>query len=120
MSSNMRIPSICKFCNKAFIAKTTVTQFCTTNCAKKAYKKRKREEKIQLKLQQEHKSRKIQETTPKITFQNKQFLSINESAQYLGVSRWTINRLIKRNKLPSQKIGVKTLIPKSSIGKLFE
>ena len=46
MSSNIRIPKICEFCNNAFIAKTTTTRYCSDNCFKKAYKARKREEKI--------------------------------------------------------------------------
>ena len=46
MSSNIRVPKICQHCGTEFIAKTTVTKFCTDNCAKRAYKVRKRNEKI--------------------------------------------------------------------------
>ncbi|HBH06588.1 MAG TPA: DNA-binding protein, partial [Flavobacteriales bacterium] len=42
MSSNMRIPKICQECGSDFIAKTTVTQYCSDRCSKRAYKKRKR------------------------------------------------------------------------------
>ena len=47
MSSNIRISKICQHCGQEFVAKTTVTKFCSDNCAKRNYKKRKREEKIQ-------------------------------------------------------------------------
>ena len=43
MSSNIHIPKTCQFCGKAFIARTTVTKYCGNSCAKKAYKKRKRD-----------------------------------------------------------------------------
>ncbi len=46
MSSNIRLPKICQFCGVDFIAKTTVTKYCGDNCAQRAYKKPKREEKI--------------------------------------------------------------------------
>jgi hypothetical protein len=46
MSSNIRVQKICKHCNKLFEAKTTVTKFCSNACSKKAYKAKKRNEKI--------------------------------------------------------------------------
>ena len=46
MSSNIEIERICQHCNKDFIAKTTVTRYCSDDCAKRAYKARKRAEKI--------------------------------------------------------------------------
>jgi hypothetical protein len=50
MSSNLFIPKSCKHCGKAFTARTTVTNYCGDTCAKKAYKARKRNEKIQTTL----------------------------------------------------------------------
>jgi len=47
MSSNIRIEKTCLYCAEFFIAKTTVTKYCSDNCAKRAYKKRKRQEKLQ-------------------------------------------------------------------------
>ncbi|MFL0131990.1 hypothetical protein [Tenacibaculum maritimum] len=46
MSSNIRIEKKCFFCGTTFIARTTVTKHCSNSCAKKAYKARKRKEKI--------------------------------------------------------------------------
>jgi len=46
MSSNIRVLRICKLCGEEFIAKTTVTKFCGDRCAKRAYKARKKDEKI--------------------------------------------------------------------------
>jgi hypothetical protein len=47
MSSNIRIPKICQHCGNEFVPKTTVTKYCGDDCAKRAYKKRKRDEKVQ-------------------------------------------------------------------------
>jgi hypothetical protein len=50
MSSNLFIPKTCQHCGSAFTARTTVTKYCGDSCAKKAYKARKRQEKIQATL----------------------------------------------------------------------
>ncbi|WP_431218056.1 hypothetical protein ACQ86N_02235 [Puia sp. P3] len=40
MSSNIRLKRVCEHCGKVFTAKTTVTKFCSDECAKKNYKLR--------------------------------------------------------------------------------
>jgi excisionase family DNA binding protein len=116
MSSNIRVPKICQLCGVDFIAKTTVTQYCGDNCAKRAYKKRKRQAKIQ-------------EVTP-IAIQKqdyisdqistKAFLSIDETCKLLGASRMTIYRQIKNGKIPAVKLGSRTIIKRAAIDKLFQ
>lgn len=44
MSSNIKINRVCNFCNKDFIAKTTVTKYCSHKCASASYKKRAKEQ----------------------------------------------------------------------------
>ena len=54
MSSNLEIIKICEYCNNEFIAKKTTSKTCSDDCAKRLYKLKKREEKInQTKLQTE-------------------------------------------------------------------
>ncbi len=115
MSSNMKIPKICQFCGKEFIARTTVTKCCSDKCAGRAYKKRKREEKV-----------KAVEPVAKqhIDFQlsqinGKEFLSIAETCQLLGASRMTIYRQIKAGNISAAKIGRRTIIKRSIIDKMF-
>jgi hypothetical protein len=38
MSSNIRLDRVCEECNKIFVAKTTVTRFCSSRCNNKNYK----------------------------------------------------------------------------------
>ncbi|WP_289029147.1 DNA-binding protein, partial [uncultured Algoriphagus sp.] len=86
MSSNIRVPKICQHCGTEFIAKTTVTKFCGDNCAKRAYKKRKRDQKVQeiaptAVQKQEYNQEQVKD---------KDFLSIAETCKLLGASRMTL------------------------------
>ncbi len=47
MSSNIEVERICQFCGNAFVAKTTVTKFCSHRCSSLAYKQKKRESKVE-------------------------------------------------------------------------
>lgn len=113
MSSNIRIEKKCFFCGTTFIARTTVTKHCSNSCAKKAYKAKKRQEKIDKVTQT------IKEKDYSPTIKDKEFLSIKESSLLLGVSRWTIYRLIEKKLLNSKKIGRRVIIKKVDIEKLL-
>lgn len=122
MSSNLHIPKTCEYCGKAFIARTTVTKCCSTDCSKRAYKARKRQEKIQASLELDlNKSNAVQKeiaTTPTL-LNSKDFLSITEASQLIGVSRWTIQRMVKRGQLKSVQFGRKHIVKRSQIENLF-
>ena len=122
MSSNIRIPKTCQFCGNAFVAKTTVTKYCGNSCAKKAYKKRKRDEKIQTSISETSQSLQTLQTINIINPQNlsqKEFLSISEVSELLGVSRWTIQRMVKRGQLTVRQIGRKKIMARKQIDNLF-
>lgn len=101
------------FCDSTFIAKTTVTKYCSHKCASRAYKARKRKEKIEKVTHQ------IKDENYSPTIKDKEFLSIKESSLLLGVSRWTISRLIKKKLLPSKNIGRRVIIKRKDIEKLM-
>lgn len=115
MSSNIRIEKSCQFCGNNFTAKTTVTQFCSDDCAKKAYKKRKRDQKIEVAIQKEVATKSL---NPGIS--QKEFLTIDETCQLINASRWTIYRLIDNGKLQAGKVGRNTRIPRTAINELFK
>ncbi len=115
MSSNIRISKVCQHCGKEFIAKTTVTKFCGDNCAKRNYKKRKREEKVKNVNSLEHQKL----VYNKSTVEEKEFLSIEETCRLLGASRMTIHRQIKNGVLKVAKLGRRTIIKRTEIDKLF-
>ena len=116
MSSSIEVPKICQDCGKSFIAKTTVTKFCSHKCASRNYKKRKREGKID-------------EVAPIVVqrieynqeqLKHKDFLSVDETCKLLGASRMTIYRQIKAGNIRAAKIGSRTIIKRTEIDKLFQ
>ncbi len=115
MSSNIRINKVCQYCRSEFVAKTTVTKFCSDSCAKRAYKLRIRNEKLEEAIKKTEKE--FSGVTSNVT---KDFLNINEAGQLLGSSRWTIHRLIKRGQLKATKLGTRTIISRKSIDALFQ
>ena len=116
MSSNIRVNRVCEFCSKEFEAKTTVTKFCGDTCAKKAYKARKRAEKIE----GSKKETKEVLTRPIEEIKAREFLSITETCKLIGVSRRTIYRCIERGDLNAGKMGKRTIIKRSEIDRIFE
>jgi len=115
MSSNIRLEKTCQHCSKNFIAKTTVTQFCSDNCAKRAYKDRIRSKKIEVAIQKEFEQKPF---NPIVT--QKEFLSVKETCQLIGASRWTIYRLIDGGNLKASKLGSRTIIARREINSLFK
>lgn len=116
MSSNIRIKKVCQYCGAEYVAKTTVTKHCSDNCAKRAYKARKRDEKVA-------RVKSVDEQTFEHKLElsgNKEFLSIAETASLLGASRMTIYRQIKAGSLHAAKLGRRTIIRRSDIEKLFD
>ena len=116
MSSNIRIQRICQQCRKEFEAKTTTTKFCSHRCGSRANKASVKALKIELSNKETEgiKNRTMDE------LKSKDYLSITETCQLLGVSRWTIWRAINANKINSVKIGKRVIIRRSEIDYLFE
>lgn len=117
MSSNIKIPKVCEHCKETFIAKTTVTRFCSTNCAGKAFKNRKRKELLESVQMEEY--RKSVGINMEL-IQAKEFLSIKEACLLLGVSRMSLHRYIKKKMIVTHKLGGKVIITKQAITKLFQ
>ncbi len=46
MSSNIKITKVCGLCGDSFIARKLTTQYCSHQCSQRAYKLRKRDERI--------------------------------------------------------------------------
>jgi excisionase family DNA binding protein len=131
MSSTIKLPKFCNHCGKAYIAQKTTTKYCGHKCNSAAYKQGKREEKVNAEFKNQQS--KIVTVAPKvathqqqmpqvgnhINLREKEFLSILEVATLLGASRWTIQRMIKSNRLPVAKLGSRTIIKRTSLDNLF-
>lgn len=116
MASSIRINRICQHCGNEFIAKTTVTKYCGDSCAKRAYKARKKAEKVG----KSNKETEERINQPIISLQAKDFLSVKEVCQLFNVSRTTVWRLMKDKKVNAAKIGRKKFITRASINALFD
>lgn len=116
MSSEIRVQRICEHCANAFEAKTTVTRFCSDYCSKRAYKLRKRKERIE---ESEAETRQMIRR-PLAEIQAKEFLSVEDVCDLFGVSRSTVCRLCKTKRVTSAKIGRKRFILRTSIDQLFK
>src|SRR5690606_32777161 len=101
MSSNINIQRICQYCNKEFTARTTVTKYCSDQCSKRAYKARKRAEKVKQSNTQTTRIKHL----PIENLKAKEFLNINEVCQLIGISRRTVYRLFEQGDLNKIKIG---------------
>jgi excisionase family DNA binding protein len=115
MSSNIKVKRICQHCSKEFTARTTVTKYCSLKCGQRAYKARKRAEKIQAVTTQ---TTRIKQQ-PIEQLKAKEFLSINEVCQLVGISRRTVYRMIEQGELNKIKIGSRTLIKRSALNRLL-
>jgi len=116
MSSNIRVIRVCQFCGKDFEARTTVTKTCSDDCAKRLYKHRQRENKIE---QSDHGTQLIK-AKPLEEIKAKEFLIVRDLAKLLNCSIRTAYHLISKGNISSVNISKrKTLIKRSEIDKLF-
>jgi len=116
MSSNIQLQRICEHCGNEFTARTTVTRFCGDNCAKAAYKARKRSAKIERSNQQTIRIK----TKPIEDLKVKEFLSVREVAKLIGSSRQMVYDLINSGRIKAVNLKIKkTIIPRSEIDRLF-
>lgn len=114
MSSNIYVQRICQHCGNEFTARTTVTKYCSDHCAKKAYKRRKKDEKI---MQSDQETVAIK-SKALLEIQEKDFLSLDDAARLLGVSRTTLYRMRKDGALRFATVGKKKVISRKSINEL--
>ena len=108
MSSNMRIPKTCDFCQKEFIARKTTLKTCSDGCAKRLYKLNQRNDKIakaELEIQIKRKPLAFKNEEEIKAIQAKENLKLNEAAQLLNISPLTLRRWILAGKVKSIKVG---------------
>ncbi|MEP3209550.1 MAG: helix-turn-helix domain-containing protein [Maribacter sp.] len=117
MSSNIRIQRICMHCGEGFIAKTTVTKYCGDTCAKRAYKARKKAEKIE---SSNHETKLII-SKPIEELKAKEFLSVRDVSILLGCSIRTTYRLINDGTIKATNLAERmTRVRRSELNKLLE
>ena len=115
MSSNIQVQRICQHCGKEFTARTTVTQYCSDTCSKRAYKARLRAGRVD----QSNKETQRIKNQPIEELKTKAFLSIADTCKLVGISRRTVYRMIERGELITGKAGKRTIIRRSDLEQLL-
>jgi excisionase family DNA binding protein len=116
MSSNIQVYRVCEHCKQDFIAKTTVTRYCTHKCNRAAYKLKLKEAKIE----RSHAETAAVKDKPLEDLTKKLFYTIDDLTQLFGISKRTFYRIIERGELPHAKLGGKTFVHKDTIEDLFK
>jgi len=117
MSSNIRITRICQYCCKEFIAKTTVTKCCSDYCAKRLYKQKQKE----IKIQKSDSETSLTKNEFVDIIKSKEFLTVRDMSRLLSCSIRTAYDLIAKGKIKAVNLSErKTLIKRSEIDKLFK
>lgn len=117
MSSNIIIQRICQHCGNEFTARTTVTQYCSAICAKRAYKVRMKVGKIEASntQTQQIKNKPIEE------LKAKEFLTVREVAQLLNCSIRSAYYYIDNGTIKAVNLGQRiTRVKRSDLDKLFQ
>jgi len=116
MGKRIEVQRICQQCGDEFTAKTTVTKYCTHKCNQKAYKARKRNEKVV------QKSNNIEERKIEAIelLKTKEFLTVREVAQLLNCSIRSVYYYIEEGTIRAVNLGQRlTRIKRSEIDNLF-
>lgn len=117
MSSKIEVQKVCQLCGQLFMAKTTVTKYCSDRCSKNAYKQRLREDKINYSNQEVLNKLSFSEAS---TLKDREYLTVRETALLLNVHRATVYRYLAAHEIRCLTIRGKTFIRKKDIDVLFE
>ncbi|WP_017732235.1 helix-turn-helix domain-containing protein [Nafulsella turpanensis] len=116
MSSNIEVQRICQHCGTEFTARTTVTKYCGEACAKRAYKARKRAEKVE----QSNRETVQVKQQPIEELKAKEFLTVSQVSKLLSCSRQNVYKLINSGKLQATNLlEKKTIVRRSDLDSLF-
>ncbi len=117
MSSNIKVKRICQYCKQEFTARTTVTKYCSLKCGQRAYKSRKRAEKIKRSNTETIRIKNL----PIEQLKAKEFLTVREVAQLLNFSLRSVYYYIENGTISAVNLGQRmTRVKRSEIDKLFQ
>lgn len=106
------------YCGEDFIAKTTVTKYCSHKCNSRDYKKKVKE--LKIKVANIETNNVIKEHIKHPNINNKEVLSVKDLCLFAGISRNTIYRLFKDELLTPIKIRNRVFITREEVKKVFK
>jgi excisionase family DNA binding protein len=120
MSSTIEVQRKCEYCGNGFTAKTLYTRYCSKTCNSRDYKNKIRENRIAVSVQNKSAMTIALEQRHLSPILQKVYLSINEAAQYTGVSKRTIERMISKGKLKVVRFQRRVVLSRITIDELFK
>ncbi|MCX2452239.1 helix-turn-helix domain-containing protein [Pedobacter sp. PLR] len=117
MSSNIAVKRICEFCLNTFIAKTTVTRYCSLKCNSRHAKQKVRDLKVNVS------DLEVKQTAALIEFKQEpaEFLTVKEASKLLHICTRTIYNIIYSGKIKAVRLSDRKLIIKrTEVDKIFE
>jgi excisionase family DNA binding protein len=116
MSSNFTVNRLCEQCRNVFVAKTTVTRFCSKLCNKRFWKSKSRGQKTA--AMDEVVKKVLDHKIPDIS--SLEFLSVKEASKLLGASERIIYGMISSGRLNAINLSQrKTVVFRKDIDGLF-
>lgn len=117
MSSNLSVTRVCEMCKLVFVAKTTVTRYCSTKCRKTRFRAKNRDSNEDKKNAETL----LIENQVFDEIKSKDFLTVKDAAQLLNMSPKTVYRLVERNAINAIQFSErKTLIRRSDLERYFD
>lgn len=127
MTSTRNYNKICLFCRKEFKAQKRTTKFCSHNCASRAYKVNKRNEtQIEVNFEEYVKNQLnihteilniIQNSLSQLIQFNRtikaEYMPVEDFCKIKGISRKTLSRWIKDNKVETKQLSTRKYLIKS-------
>ena len=104
-ASKIPIKKVCEHCKQEFVAWKTTTKYCSHQCNSRAYKSKRREERVQ-RTEVNEQEKKVKDLI------DKPYLSIAEAGRLLGISRHTIYRYIYSGRLRAYNMSSQRTIVK--------
>jgi len=111
-ASSIKIKKTCEWCGQEFYAQRVITRFCCKQCNSKSYKA-------------ELRKAQVAEATKAIEKENsqsrdKEFMSVRDAAQLLGITARSTYNLIYRGQLKASKLSSRmTIVTKESINEML-
>lgn len=108
--AKFQIERRCEVCGNPFFAKTLESRYCSENCGKITYARRKREAK---------KLKKLQELTEKMD-DDRDYITVPEAVAMYSVSRTSLYQYIHDGRIPSINLGVRLIrVSRKELEKYF-
>ena len=115
MKNRTEYKKVCEYCGEKFISYRYSTRFCGVKCNDRNIQAKRRAE-VKEKYKNKPKQPKFRKPKPPI---HPEFLSISATAQFLGISRPTVYKMIETEQLKPIRISERVVrIKKSDINQL--